>query len=350
MGSALKNFLDANKEVKVDPSQTGDGGVNRETTTTKEQESAASTSTGDTVKQEDVQEIDFSKIPEDKLLGYLAGKVGRQLGKWEDLVVEKEVVKEVEKPYQFAAPDIEVIDKFVRETGRGVDDYFKAQKNWDDVPDDKVVLEYMKSKPKFKGLDDESLQILFDESYGMEKVTEDMDEEEIAKIERANKIKQARLKVSSTEARDYFNSQKEQYKTPLKQVEDKVDEGRKLWSENMKNALSNVTKIETEDFVYEFRDRDNYDKTFTDIDSLMGSFKKEDGSLDYGSLAKTIIAGRELTKILEEHAKAVRANTIEAEMKKKSNAGGEIKQSPDGTGDNGEAAVRASLRKAGFKV
>lgn len=71
------------------------------------------------VEKVDDQEIDFSKVPEEKILGYLAGKVGKEVKTWEDLVTVREVEKEVEKPVDYASPDVANIDKFVRETGRG---------------------------------------------------------------------------------------------------------------------------------------------------------------------------------------------------------------------------------------
>ena len=128
------------------------------------------------------------------------------------------------------------------------------------------------------------------------------------------------MKTKAEEARKYFNAQKEQYKTPLKRVEENVDKGKEEWVKGVKGALSSLDKIEIDGFSYEIRDKSRYDKVFDGIDSLLGTFKNEDGTFNYGNLVRVITAGMELPKILEEHAKAVKANTVEEEMKKKSNA------------------------------
>lgn len=270
------------------------------------------------VKDENVQEIDFSKIPEDKILGYLAGKVGKEVKTWDDLVEVREVEKEVEKPVDYASPDVANIDKFVRETGRGVDDYFKVQKDWDNEPNEKVVKEYLKTQ--YPSLDKEDIEVMYEDYFQTEEVTEDMLDDEKKAIDRKNRSKLVSLKTKAEEARKYFNSQKEQYKTPLKRVEENLDKGKEEWVRGAKGALSSLDKIEIDGFSYEIRDKSRYDKVFDGIDSLLGTFKNEDGTFNYGNLVRVITAGMELPKILEEHAKAVKANTVEEEMRKKSNA------------------------------
>lgn len=218
----------------------------------------------------------------------------------------------------YASPDVANIDKFVRETGRGVDDYFKVQKDWDNEPNEKVVKEYLKTQ--YPSLDKEDIEVMYEDYFQTEEVTEDMLDDERKAIDRRNRSKLVSLKTKAEEARKYFNSQKEQYKTPLKRVEEDIDKGKEEWVRGAKGALSSLDKIEIDGFSYEIRDKSRYDKVFDGIDSLLGTFKNEDGTFNYGNLVRVITAGMELPKILEEHAKAVKANTVEEEMKKKSNA------------------------------
>ena len=119
-------------------------------------------------KKVDDQEIDFSKVPEEKILGYLAGKVGKEVKTWDDLVEIREVEKEVEKTVDYASPDVANIDKFVRETGRGVDDYFKVQKDWDNEPNEKVVKEYLKTQ--YPSLDKEDIEVMYEDYFQTEEV------------------------------------------------------------------------------------------------------------------------------------------------------------------------------------
>lgn len=322
MGEILDNFMN-NVTTGRSTGTTGDG--------VQDREQPVKTGDTDVISGDDgqvnMEGFDLDKLPEDRVFEYLTGKAGREIKTWEDLNKREEVIKEVqvEKPLGYSSPDVEMIDKFVRETGRGVEDYFKVQKNWDEVSDDKVIKEYVKSQ--YPSLDDEEIEALFREQYSETPVSDDMDEMELRDINQKNRARKASMKMEAQKARSYFNSQKEQYKAPVKRAEDVINEGKKAWSENMLAALEGVKDMEVDGFKYEFRDRDNYKRTFKDMESLMEQFKK-DGVMDYALLARTIIAGKELPKILEEHAKAVRANTIEEEMKKKSNAGGDVKREP----------------------
>lgn len=79
---------------------------------------------------------------------------------------------------------------------------------------------------------------------------------------------------------------------------------------------------------------------FDGIDSLLGTFKNEDGTFNYGNLVRVITAGMELPKILEEHAKAVKANTVEEEMKKKSNATQDVSKLGDVKGPSEDEFLR----------
>ena len=205
------------------------------------------------VNKVDDQEIDFSKVPEEKILGYLAGKVGKEVKTWDDLVEIREVEKEVEKPVDYASPDVANIDKFVRETGRGVDDYFKVQKDWDNEPNEKVVKEYLKTL--YPSLDKEDIEVMYEDYFQTEEVTEDMLDDERKAIDRKNRSKLVSLKTKAEEARKYFNAQKEQYKTPLKRVEENVDKGKEEWVKGVKGALSSLDKIEIDGFSYEIRDK-----------------------------------------------------------------------------------------------
>ena len=130
-------------------------------------------------------------------------------------------------------------------------------------------------------------------------------------------------------------------------MEENLDKGKEEWVRGAKGALSSLDKIEIDGFSYEIRDKSRYDKVFDGIDSLLGTFKNEDGTFNYGNLVRVITAGMELPKILEEHAKAVKANTVEEEMRKKSNATQDVSKLGDAKGAS-EEEFRRFLKDNNF--
>nr|DAQ05502.1 MAG TPA: structural protein [Crassvirales sp.] len=313
MGTELDKFMKEN--VLTAPPSGETGNANQPAEQEKEKEEVVENKQDS--KESAKEDLDLSKLPEEQVFSFLAGKVGKEIKSWEDLVVEKEVVKEVEKPVNYASPDLEVIDKFVRETGRGVEDYFRVQKNWDDEPNDKVLKEYL--KVQYPTLDNEEIEAVFEESYSQLPTSDEMDDIEINDRKKKNLARSAAMKMEALKAKKFFNEQKSQYKTPIKKMEETITAGKEEWNKNMRSAVESIDKMELEGFTYEFRDKQTYNGMFSDMDSMMDYFKK-DGVFDYAAFAKTIIAGRELPKILEEYGKAIKANTVEEELRRKSNA------------------------------
>lgn len=305
--------MDVLDQYKVDPS--------------KIQEDAALKSIDTTV----VTKESVPKISEDKIFPYLSEKLGVEVKSWDDLKKEKEVVKEVVKeiPLSYANDEIAGLDKYVRETGRGLNDYIKLQKDWGTVPDEKIVEEYLRTEhPEYT---DEEIAEMASLTFGKIPLNEEeMDEEKISDIKRENRKRELALKSYVAKARSFFESEKEKFKTPAERKKEAANEGEKAWEDSMGKTIESLNSIEVGDFKYDIPNKSKYSHLIN-LQKLIDSFKKEDGSMNFDFLARTIITGLEANSIIEEHAKFVESNTREMIMKEYSNKGGILEKIIDPT-------------------
>ena len=94
--------------------------------------------------------------------------------------------------------------EYKKETGRGIEDFYKLQKNYNDMDDDSVLADYYSIQEE--GLDAIDIIDLMDDKFGF-----DVDEDEEKDIKKRKLAKKREL----AKARKYFNEQKDKYKIPL---------------------------------------------------------------------------------------------------------------------------------------
>ena len=103
--------------------------------------------------------------------------------------------------------------EYKKETGRGIEDFYKLQKNYDDMDDDSVLADYYSIQEE--GLDAIDIIDLMDDKFGF-----DVDEDEEKDIRKIKLVKKREL----AKARKYFNEQKDMYKIPLESSGGKLSE------------------------------------------------------------------------------------------------------------------------------
>jgi hypothetical protein len=129
------------------------------------------------------------------ILSYISNKYGRQVASVDELLSSKE---RDELP-----SDVEAFLKYKKETGRGINDFVKLNKDFDSMNPDTLLREYLSATEE--GLDADDIEsMLEDYSYD-----EDLDDE--------STIKKAKLakKKAIAQAKKFFTEQKETYKQPL---------------------------------------------------------------------------------------------------------------------------------------
>ena len=100
--------------------------------------------------------------------------------------------------------DVKLYMDYKKETGRGIEDFYKLQKDYDAMDDDSVLADYISTQED--GLDAIDIQDIMDDKFGF---NEEEDEE------RDIKRKKLAKKRELAKAKKFFKEQKDKYKIPL---------------------------------------------------------------------------------------------------------------------------------------
>lgn len=172
-------------------------------------------------------ELETPSLNDDDVLSYIKNKSGKDLTSLDDLF-NTEVVKE-ELP-----EDVEAYYKYKKETGRGLDDYVKLQRDFDSMNTDTLLREYLLATED--GLDEDDIEdLLLEYSYD-----EDIDDESTIK-----KINLAKKKTI-VKAKKFFNEQKEMYKQPLESRKDVISEAQSEQLKAYNEYIESAKTIEEE--------------------------------------------------------------------------------------------------------
>jgi hypothetical protein len=182
------------------------------------------TSQIDTTPSYDNQDDDLS---EEKVLSYIGKKYNKEIKSFDDLMAERK--ESVDLP-----EDVAAYLKYKQETGRGIEDFIKLNKDVDSMDSETLLRQYLSATQE--GLDDEDIDVLMDDY----RYDEDIDDE--------STIRKIKLETKKTiaEAKKFFNSQKEKYRVPLESSAPLVSEEEKEIYESYKQYTKQAKTIEEE--------------------------------------------------------------------------------------------------------
>ena len=168
-----------------------------------------------------------SEITEDQVLSHIRNKYNKEFSSMDDIFAEREAPEELPE-------DVASYFNYKKETGRGINDYVKLQRDFNDDNPDTLLRDYLKVTET--ALDNDDIESLMEEySYD-----EDLDEESHIK-----KIKVAKKKAIA-KAKNYFLEQQEKYKQPLESRTDAISDGEKEEYEVYKQYLSKAATQQDE--------------------------------------------------------------------------------------------------------
>tara|TARA_R110001592_G_scaffold60572_2_gene184405 strand:- start:8667 stop:9716 length:1050 start_codon:yes stop_codon:yes gene_type:complete len=144
-------------------------------------------------QEESVQEVELT---DDKVLQFLGNRYGREISSFDDLMTQREDKEEMPE-------DVSAFLKYKKDTGRGIEDYVKLNKDFGSMNEDSLLREYFNATEE--DLDKEDIDFLM-EDYQYD---EDLDDDSDIK-----KKKLAKKKLLS-KAKKHFEKAKEYYKQPL---------------------------------------------------------------------------------------------------------------------------------------
>jgi hypothetical protein len=180
----------------------------------------------DDVKKDEPEIIDpvDIEIDESQVKSFFEKKYGKQVESFDDLFQEPKVIE------QELDEDVAAFQKYKKETGRGLDDFIKLNKDYSNMDSDQVLLEwYANENPE---LTREELMEEIQDKFGYDDYADDS---EISKKERAKKKELAK-------ATKELNALKEQYKAPLESRGLDVPEEEKSAWEEFKQAKETSLK------------------------------------------------------------------------------------------------------------
>jgi len=193
---------------------------NEPTNTTQEQESVQPESQA----QEDTTQP--SELNEESVLSFIKNKYGREINSLDELTAAQESEEMPE--------DVAAYYKYKKETGRGIDDYVRLNKDFNELNPDTLLREYLSATEE--GLDSEDIDMLMEDYSYDEDVDDDAD---------IKKIKIARKKTIA-KAKKYFNEQKEKYRVPLESSGSSISESEAKDLEAYKQYIESSKTYEEE--------------------------------------------------------------------------------------------------------
>jgi len=144
-----------------------------------------------------VPEAQQRELEENDVLSFIKNRYNKEINTLDDLLQERNQSEELPE-------DVSAFLKFKKETGRGINDFLKINRDVDNEDPNKLLFDYYKQNNP--DLDDDEVSFEIENKFQYD---EDMDDE------RDIKKKRIAHKQELTKAKDYFNKLKDQYKVPL---------------------------------------------------------------------------------------------------------------------------------------
>ena len=138
-----------------------------------------------------------SELSDEDVLSYIKKRYDKDITTVDELFAEKEANEELPE-------DVSSYLKYKKETGRGIEDFYNLQKDYDSMEDDSVLASFYSSTEE--GLDAIDIQDIIEDKFSFD---EELDEpKDIKKKKLAKKRELAK-------AKKFLNEQKDKYKIPL---------------------------------------------------------------------------------------------------------------------------------------
>ena len=200
----------------------------------------------ETPSSEKIDETPSSELSDEDVLSFIKDRYNKDIESVDDLFAEKEVSEELPE-------DVSAYLKYKNETGRGIEDFYNLQKDFDSMEDDSVLANYYSITEE--GLDAIDIQDIMEDKFGID---EDVDDP------RDIKKKKLAKKRELAKAKKFLNEQKDKYKVPLESSGDQLSTEQK---ENL-NAYESYLK---ESKTLEEQNKKKYDYFLNKNDEVFNS-------------------------------------------------------------------------------
>jgi hypothetical protein len=235
---------------------------------------------------EKIEEPTTSELSDDSVLSHIRNRFNKEINSLDELFQEREAPEELPE-------DVATFFKYKKETGRGLEDFMNLNRDFEKANPDSVLSEYYKANnPDY---DDEDISFLLNKF----KYDEDLDE--TSHIQEKNLLKKQEL----AKAKEYFNTQKEQYKAPLETREAYIPKDEIEGYEAYKQYKSAVSENEAEQTSKLQFFKEKTDQLYSDKFEGFGFKLDENKSINYkpgdaNALKEQSSLGNFMSKFLDE--------------------------------------------------
>ncbi len=158
----------------------------------------------ETPSSETIDETPSSELNDENVLSYIRDRYNKDINSVDELFEEKEANEELPE-------DVSAYLKYKKDTGRGIQDFYNLQKDYDTMEDDSVLANYYSITED--GLDAIDIQDIIEDKFSFD---EELDEP------RDIKKKKLAKKRELAKAKKFLNEQKDKYKMPLESSGDQL--------------------------------------------------------------------------------------------------------------------------------
>ena len=155
-----KELLDKHEAQQENKEETNTVEAKQEPEVKEVEQTEATEAKEEPVPQQEVVEetteapIEEPQLDDTKVLSYIEQRYGKQIDSFDELLAEREKAEELPE-------DVAAYFKYKKETGRGISDYVKLQRDYSDMNPDSLLREYYSITEE--GLDDEDIQKMMDD-------------------------------------------------------------------------------------------------------------------------------------------------------------------------------------------
>lgn len=285
----------------------------------------------ETTQNPDTEEVDI----EGSVLSYLSERLGREINSLDDLTPQQQESVLDER--------VEAIARFVQETGRDPQDWFRYQQLDASEMDDLTAVK-LQMISDYQNLSQEELNTLLSSKYKLDPNLHTEDEV---------KLSQLQLKMDAQSAREKISSLRESYKAPVK-TEAEVESTSPIddqWISNMKKDLDALEGVEFElgdgkSFTFGLTNeyKGQLAEKNTRLDEFFDPYVNKDGSWDYDKLNIHRAVIDNIETIVQSVYKQGMSDGQRGIVNKAANVS--AKSPNQGSSQPGESSLAAQLRQA----
>jgi len=266
-----------------------------ETTNVEEQPQTSQPQEGEEISDDEV------------VLQYLSEKLGRDISSFDDL----NTTGEQTESNDFASEQLQVINEYVKNTGRTVQDYLNTQTvDLTNVSDDALMKEYLKiDNPS---LTDAELNDYIATTYKTDKE---------AYSERETNAGKVQLMKDAKTARDYFNKVKEDYAMPTQANDPAASEAeRSEWLSKMEGTVNDLEGLsfsmndKGDEFIYNLDDdaRQEIKGYNSNLENFFDKYVDKSGDWNFDALNTDMYILNNIDKIVRGVANQYRSKGTES--------------------------------------